>query len=234
MRKFTSIEKDGISSEQHFDWLAKDYDKHKQQNSYYYKNLKKIPLIYFKNPQKLRVLEIGCGTGQILADFNPKYGIGVDISKNMIALANKKHNKKNLRFMVDNIENSKLNEGKFDVVIMTDVVEHLNDFEKAAQNIKKYVRRGGSILITTANPLWSPILEIAEKLNFKMEEGPHTWTLQRKITKVLKEYGFKIIATDTYLLIPIHIPFLSEPINHFFRHIPILNKWGLIQAVVAN
>ena len=34
-----------------------------------------------------RVLELGCGTGDLLAQLEPSYGVGVDFSEGMIAQA---------------------------------------------------------------------------------------------------------------------------------------------------
>src|SRR3989338_6181156 len=116
--------KNKTTAEQHFDKHAENYDHHKEVNWYYYKNLKSIPLKYLPNIKKHSVLEVGCVTGQIIASLSPKYGVGTDISRNMIDIANKKYRSKKLKFFVDNIENLKLNE-KFDYIIMTDVVEHL-------------------------------------------------------------------------------------------------------------
>ena len=39
----------------------------------------------FLIPAGLRVLEIGCGTGEVLAGLKPSYGLGVDFSPAMIA-----------------------------------------------------------------------------------------------------------------------------------------------------
>ena len=68
--------------EYHFDNVAKVYDKGKYKYSYYYTNLKKL----LKNliGEGKVVCEIGCGTGDLLASLRPKYGVGYDISSEMI------------------------------------------------------------------------------------------------------------------------------------------------------
>src|SRR4051794_15466821 len=43
----------------------------------------------FVVPQGLRVLELGCGDGHLLAALKPSFGVGVDFSEGMIAQARK-------------------------------------------------------------------------------------------------------------------------------------------------
>ena len=38
-----------------------------------------------------KVLELGCGTGNLLKSVNPSYAVGVDISKEIIKEAKKEH-----------------------------------------------------------------------------------------------------------------------------------------------
>ena len=42
-------------------------------------------------PPGLRVLEVGCGLGDLLAAVKPARGVGVDFSPAMIALARERH-----------------------------------------------------------------------------------------------------------------------------------------------
>jgi len=58
------------------------------------------------------VLEVGCGTGDLLfrASYKIKFGLGIDINQNMVDFANKKVRKyeyKNLEFISENITSHK-------------------------------------------------------------------------------------------------------------------------------
>jgi SAM-dependent methyltransferase len=56
----------------------------------------------FLIPEGARVLELGCGTGDLLAALKPSFGVGVDFSPGMIAQARQAH--PDLTFLVGDIE----------------------------------------------------------------------------------------------------------------------------------
>ena len=91
---------------EHFDKIAEQYDYYKRKNSYYYSLLKQLYSSLI--PQGKTILEIGCGTGEILNYLNPKHGVGVDISLEMVKIARKKY--PNLSFEVCDAENLTIEE----------------------------------------------------------------------------------------------------------------------------
>src|SRR5467141_3806420 len=77
-------------------------------------------LLYLKFliPEGARVLELGCGTGDLLADLAPSYGVGVDFSAGMIAQARSAH--PHLTFVLGDIEDGSFVRGlpgPFDVIL---------------------------------------------------------------------------------------------------------------------
>jgi ubiquinone/menaquinone biosynthesis C-methylase UbiE len=192
--------------EKHFDIVAENYDYYKIKNAYYYKNLKKLlgDLI----PKNKNVFEVGCGTGDLLASLNPKFGYGMDISDQMIAISKVKYQKSNnLKFSTIWPSNH------FDYIFMSDVIEHLENPVETFRKISKLMGKNTVFIDTMANPLWEPILMIGEKIGFKMPEGPHK-RIGYKDTKILSDKsGMKVIKHDYKLLMPIYIPLISDFIN---------------------
>src|SRR5215217_2279183 len=45
----------------------------------------------FLIPEGIRILELGCGTGHLLAALKPSVGVGVDFSEGMITEARRNH-----------------------------------------------------------------------------------------------------------------------------------------------
>ena len=73
----------------HFEQIAPGYDRWKQKARYYYDAVKAS--VAEVVPSRSRVLEVGCGTGDILASLQPEDGVGIDLSRAMVEAATRKH-----------------------------------------------------------------------------------------------------------------------------------------------
>jgi ubiquinone/menaquinone biosynthesis C-methylase UbiE len=221
--------------QKHFDVVANDYDHYKNKNWYYYSNLKKLyrELI----PAGNRVLEIGCGTGDLLAAVGPSYGVGIDISHEMIKIAQKKHNKEtHLKFLHGTAQElaGELKKERPDYIFLCDVIEHLEDVDGTIAAISEISQKGTRLVISMANPIWEPALMILEKLKMKMPEGPHYRISGRTLEEKLKKEKFKIIKKGYRQLIPSKIPGVSEYLNGTFYKIPIVRNLGLTFFLVCE
>lgn len=220
------------SVQKHFDISARDYDFWKKKNWYYYQGLKKL-LRYYIEPGK-KILDFGCATGEILVYLKPNFGVGFDVSEAMIKIAkNKFRDHSQIIFTNSDIEELSLNK-RLDFILLTDVIEHLEEPKHAFDQIKRLTAPETKFIITMANPLWEPVLLIAEKFGLKMPEGPHQRLSIKKVKGLLSSTGFIIEETGYRMIFPIKIPILSEFANaHFFR-IPLLRSLAFIIYFVAR
>jgi len=209
----------------HFDNIAVNYDYYKSKNKYYYDNLKSLLKTHVL-PNK-KVMEIGCGTGDLLAYLKPKIGYGVDISSKMIINAQKKYGgRKNLHFSTVNPK------GKFDYVVMSDVIEHLRDPKKVIGEISTFMDKNSIFICTMANPIWEPVLFLAEKLGLKMPEGPHNRISYKKIKDIVNDAGLEIIKHDYTLLMPVRIGIVSDIINKYLEK--YIKRLAFIEYFIAK
>ena len=134
-----------------------------------------------RNIRNLKILDVGCGGGIIcepLARLGAKV-TGVDFAPNNI-MAAKIHSKKNklkINYINKDIEKSKLDE-KFDVILMFEVLEHLDNWKKTISNIKKNLNKNGLIIISTINRnLLSKLfaINIAENIINWIPKGTHDY-----------------------------------------------------------
>src|SRR5438105_1074734 len=71
-----------------YDRLADERDAWRAKNRAYYGAVER--LVRFVVPRNASVLEIGCGTGDLLAALEPRDGVGVDLSPRLVERAREK------------------------------------------------------------------------------------------------------------------------------------------------
>jgi 2-polyprenyl-3-methyl-5-hydroxy-6-metoxy-1,4-benzoquinol methylase len=160
-----------------------------------------LDVIATLNKKKLKILDIGCGIGTDVFTYNRHVDQdkvefhGFDISKTNTDYANRTAKKlgfKNCYFYQDNAEETETDE-KYDVVVCSEVLEHLHSPEKAVVNFKKILKKEGYLIISTPSTFslsW-PILKIFFERN---EKRSSEWSEKRMGKFLQKEEGFGHIS----------------------------------------
>ena len=114
--------------------------------------------------QYLKCIDVGCGGG-ILSERLKRLGgniTGIDTSKEAIDVANTHAKKSKLEINYEYISTSKFlkkyNNLKFDVVIASEVIEHVNDRSKFLSDLSNLLKDRGLIIITTLNKSFPSII----------------------------------------------------------------------------
>jgi len=130
-----------------------------ESNHWWFKSRRKYLIDLIKKDSKdIKILDIGCSSGIFLKDleeigFNNNNLFGVDISEK--AILNCKKNGLANTFVMD-AQNITLNE-KFDIIVASDCLEHLEDDKKALQNWESLLKNNGKIyvFVPAFMALWS-------------------------------------------------------------------------------
>ena len=178
-----------------------------------------------KNIKNLKILDVGCGGGIVcepLARLGAKV-TGIDFSPNNIKAA-KIHSEKNklkINYIYKDVEKLKLEE-KFDIILMFEVLEHLDNWKKTIKNIKKNLNKNGKIIISTINRnLLSKIfaINLAENVLNWIPKGTHDYN------KLIKPEELKIILSKE---------------NFYFNNIqglvfdPLRREWKISKNYMIN
>ncbi len=138
---------------------APDRDRWVARSSFYYEE--DLRYMRFLVPEGLRVLDLGCGNGRLLAALNPSYGVGVDFSPNMIAIARGKY--PHLEFYEGDVENSKLIaelSGPFDIIILSDTIGSLDDCQATLSQLQTLCNPDTRLIVAYYSRMWAPILGV--------------------------------------------------------------------------
>ena len=188
-----------------FERWANDYDRCRNK-SFLEKSKKRTQnLLEHYLVNKENFLEIGVGTGESFEIVSRKFNFsfGMDISEGMIRRTNYKVGKNKNLFVADGC-NLPLRSDSFDFIICQDVLEHVPKQEKLILEICRILKLDGIGIITTPNPIWAPILYVAEKLKMKVKEGEHNFVfLPKLVVKLLEKSNCKILNTNSFMMLPI-------------------------------
>ena len=215
---------------EYFDQVAPKREYWKKKNSYYYGYVED-KLLPFLIPSGKRVLEIGCGIGDLIAKLIPSRGLGSDISEVMVRLASQKYPNSPLEFSSVAIEHIA---EKFDFIVMSDLVGYLDDVQDLFNKLHTVVYPRSKIVVTQYSQIWEPILNIGSKLGVRMPSKLQNWISENDIENLFYLSGFEIIKKGKKMIMPKRIPFVSDLLNNFLGNIWPFNKLGLINYLVAR
>lgn len=213
-----------------FDALAAKRQYWKDLNRYYYDEQEKY--FRFLVSKGLSILELGCGTGDLLNMLKPKRGVGIDFSPQMLDIAKKQY--PDLEFRQADIEQTEAWGETFDILILADVVGHLMDIEKTLRQLQIFCRADTRIIISYYNFLWEPILKMGEMSGLKMPQQHQNWLSSEDICNLLSLARFQVVKSESRLLFPKRIPWLSSFINRHLASLPGLRRLCLCQYIVAR
>src|SRR5215217_8993703 len=146
---------------------------------------------------QLRILDAGCGTGQMLKCLESHgEAIGIDSSPQAIGYARKRGVRRLVR---GSITDPPFRDGSFDCVVALDVIEHVHDDIGILTKLHEVVKPGGHLIITVPafKALWSEHDEINQhKRRYRAEQ----------LRRLIEESGFdleRVSYCNTALFVPV-------------------------------
>ena len=100
------------------------------------------------------ILDVGCDNGALL-EYLPvfEFYLGLDSQKLVISLNKQQNKQANVSFACVNFDDFAWQGPPFNLVVMTAVLEHLEDIYTALSKLKSLITENGLLLITTPSPI---------------------------------------------------------------------------------
>jgi len=208
----------------HWNEVARKLETWRGWGGYYHRRLTQVYQSLVAPGQS--VLELGCARGDLLAALKPALGVGVDFSEEMIAAARRRHPQ--LRFVQADAHALNLSE-KFDVIILSDLVNDLWDVQAVFKNISELTTPRSRIIINSYSRLWEPILSVAHRLGLAKPTLYQNWLTVEDMANLLNLADCEVIKQWQEILSPLPILLLTDLCNRFlvklwpFKHLALTN-----------
>ena len=182
-------------------------------------------------PPGLRVLELGCGTGDLLAALEPERGVGVDFAPGMLERARSRH--PGLHFVEADAHELALDES-FDAVILSDLTDDLWDVQRVLRRVARLVHPRSRIVINTFSHLWQQPLALARRAGLATPVLEQNWLTVEDLGQLLALEDFEVVKTSQQVLCPVPLWPLHTLCNRYLVRLWPFRQLALTNFVVAR
>ena len=213
----------------HWGDIARRSDHWHGWSGYYHKRLTEVFQFWVAPGQ--RVLELGCGQGDLLAAVQPSIGVGVDFSGEMIDRARQRYPA--LRFIQADAHTFEIDE-TFDVIILSDLINDAWDVQTILERAARMSEPHTRVIINTYSRLWEPMLSLAERLKLATPVLHQNWLTVHDVKGLLNLAGFEAIRQWQEVLWPFDTPLLRGLFNHGLAHLWPFRHLDLTNFILAR
>jgi ubiquinone/menaquinone biosynthesis C-methylase UbiE len=219
------------SLKNHFDHIAEDGEVYRMRQRGFREQLKGYYQYHIE--PGMRVVEFGCGPGDLLASLQPSRGLGVDLSSRMVETARSLHTSANLEFVEGDLLTIELEE-TFDVIILDYLIGYLQDVHACIAQLHRLCHARTRIYIVSLNHVWSPALRLARWCRLTNPQPLSNWLSRQDIRNILELNHCEVVTCSCEQLLPFRIPLLDAFFNRFLVRLPIFRNLGMSDTVIAR
>jgi SAM-dependent methyltransferase len=213
----------------HWNHVADGLARYDRANRGYHSRLREIYRSLI--PPGHRVLEIGCGAGDLLASVRPSVGVGVDFAPAMIAIARSRH--PGLSFVTADAHELALGE-TFDFIILSDLVNDLWDIQQVLRVVARHADRSTRIVLNFYSRLWELPLRAVKALGLSRPNLDQNWVTLEDVANLLDLANCDIVKHSVEILWPLGTPGLAPLFNRVLVKLWPFTMFGLTHVVVAR
>ena len=152
-----------------------------------------------------RLLDVGCGPGTFIGQMASAHdSVGIDLSRNQIAYAERRYGAPDRRFIRCTAEQLPEEAGRFDAITAIELIEHLSP-EEVKASLEAAVARlapGGKLVLTTPNfgGVWPLVEALVNRFGDVSYEMQHTNKFTRSsLAVLLSMLGLREARVSTYI-----------------------------------
>ena len=180
-------------------------------------------------PAGASVLEIGCGSGELLSRIRAAHRTGIDASERQIAAARQRVPEAGFFTQAGEV----LALGRtFDVIIISDTLNLAADVQHLLQRLHTVARPDTRLLVNFQNTLWRPLLTAARWLGLKAPQPQNSWLATSDVINLLRLAEWDVVTRQNRILVPFRALGLGSLVNRWLA--PFLQWFCLTIFLVGR
>ncbi len=162
-----------------------------------------------------KLLDAGCGTGWFSKAAVDRGAVvtSMDLGENLLSKVALKCQSERI---VGSILEIPYADCTFDIVVSSEVIEHVPNPFKALSELYRVLKPGGILVVTTPNKIWYFAIWLANLFKLRPYQGLENWTGWMEMNYNLKKLGFTEIDMRGIHLFPF-IAKIFYPVLDFFH-----------------
>jgi SAM-dependent methyltransferase len=182
-------------------------------------------------PADASVVEVGCGTGDLVAALPNRERVGIAHSPDLAAEAQRRHPE--ITFEVGRVE--RLPPGRtFDAVICDRLCHTVTDVRAWLESLRDRLTEHGLIYLTTYNYLWEFAARAAETVGWKTPAPTPNWLSHNDFHNLFNITGLEMVRFEDRLLLPLQVPGLAPLVNRYLAKLPLFERFSLYRLYVLR
>ena len=186
-------------------------------------------------PADARVLEIGCGSGELLAQVRAARKVGIDLAPTQIEAARRRIPDGEFHVQAGELlalpETNHEGE-KFDVIIISDTLNLAADVQRLLERLHAVAHGDTRVILNFQNTLWRPLLSIARAIGLKAPQPQNSWLASSDVLNLLRLAGWAPVSRQARILLPFRAVGIGSFINRWLA--PFLQWFCLTVFFVAR
>lgn len=181
-------------------------------------------------PERVSVLEVGCGAGDLLVHLKRRRRTGVDVSEAKIRAAQDKIPEAD--FFIQAGEELALPGKSFDYIILSETVNLAADVQRLFERLELVSHANTRLIINIHSALWRPIIWGGTSLGLRNQQPESNWLSKEDIAGLLHLTGWELIRHEPRILCPVKLLGIEQILNRWLA--PLLPSLCLSVFTIAR
>jgi ubiquinone/menaquinone biosynthesis C-methylase UbiE len=180
-------------------------------------------------PAEASVLEVGCGSGELLSRLRAARRVGIDLSENQISAARLKA--PDCEFHAQAAEALELGE-RFDYIIISDTLNFAADVQQILERLHTVSHPGTRLIVNFPSALWRPAFALARGIGLESSAPESNWLATTDVLGLMALADWEPLVVQPRILCPVRGLGIGDAINRWVA--PLFSWFCLTVFCVAR